>query len=656
MPEIELLSDAEYAELGFRSGLEIHQQLDTCEKLFCRCPVGLTDSEPDMRILRHMRPTLSELGEYDGTALMEFKTRKQVVYELFSDRTCTYEMDDTPPFPLNRQALEIAIEIALLLRCRIVDEVHVTRKQYLDGSIPTGFQRTAVIGVDGWIPYKGRRIRVAMLTLEEDACREVSDVGHEITFKTDRLSTPLAEVITYPDMRTPREVAEVNRLLGDLMRATCKVRRGIGSVRQDVNVSIAGGDRVEIKGVPKIGYVRALTHYEALRQKALLELRDECRRRGLRAEKIAAGRIEARELLAGTKSEPLRRALDEGGAVAAIRLRGCAGLFGRLMQPGLDFADEVSGRIRVVACIDRLPNLLHSDDEQGSGLAPEEWRGLRKALGATEGDLVAMVFGNPEDAHTAAGEVEIRMREALDGVPRETRQAFPDGRTGFERILPGPDRMYPDTDTPPTAVQSELIERIKASMPEQPWERERRYGELGLGSEVARLLSRSRVGDLFDELAPRLELPAATVAGVLLRHAGNAGRSGPDLGRLGTGDWQRVLALLQEGIVSREKLPELLERVARREDLSPEEALSADGFACVAEPEVDAAVEEEVGSWSRRGNWPRGKAERYLVGRVMRRIGKRYPGAEVARKIGARLDQLGIEVGEEGEEGKEGRR
>ena len=651
MPEIDLLSDAEYAELGFRSGLEIHQQLDTREKLFCRCPVGLTDSEPDMRILRHMRPTLSELGEYDGTALMEFKTRKEVVYELFSDRTCTYEMDDTPPFPLNRQALEIAIEIALLLRCRIVDEVHVTRKQYLDGSIPTGFQRTAVIGVDGWIPYRGRRIRIAMLTLEEDACREVSDVGHTITFKTDRLSTPLAEVITCPDMKTPREVAEVNRLLGDLMRTTGKVRRGIGSVRQDVNVSIAGGDRVEIKGVQKIGYVRALTHYEALRQQALLELRDECRRRGLDADSVAAGRIEAAELLAATKSEPLRRVLDGGeggdggGAVVAVRLRGCAGLFRRRMQPGLDFADEVSGRVRVVACIDRLPNLLHSDDEGGSGLAPEEWRGLRKALGAAEGDLVALVFGNPEDARTAAGEVEIRMREALDGVPRETRQAFPDGRTGFERILPGPDRMYPDTDTPPTAIRPEWVELIRAGKPERPWERERRYGEAGLGPEVARLLSRSRAGSLFDELAPRLELPAATVAGLLLRHAVNAGGGGPDLGRLGTGDWQRALALLQEGTLSREKLPELLESMARSADLSSEGVLADDGFACVAEPEVDAAVEEEVGSWSRRGSWPRGKAERYLVGRVMRRIGKRYPGAEVARKIGERLDLLGIEEG-----------
>ncbi|MBD3170305.1 MAG: Glu-tRNA(Gln) amidotransferase GatDE subunit E, partial [candidate division Zixibacteria bacterium] len=171
-------NEIDYTALGFRCGVEIHQQLDTEKKLFCHCPVGLVYHEPNARILRHMRPTLSEMGEYDGTALMEKKTRKNIIYEILNDRVCTYEMDDTPPFLINQQALEIGIKLALLFQCNIVDEAHVSRKQYLDGSIPTGFQRTTVIGTDGWVPYKDRKIAVLQINVEEDACREIKDDGH----------------------------------------------------------------------------------------------------------------------------------------------------------------------------------------------------------------------------------------------------------------------------------------------------------------------------------------------------------------------------------------------------------------------------------------------------------------------------------------------
>ncbi len=268
-----------YDALGFRCGIEVHQQLDTDQKLFCRCPVGLVAEAPDTFVLRHMRPTLSEMGEYDGTALMERKKRKEIIYQILNNHVCTYEMDDTHPFLVNEKALDIGIKLALLFQCKIVDEAHVSRKQYLDGSIPTGFQRTILIGTDGWIPYKGKKIGIRQINIEEDACREVSDQGHRIVFRTDRLSTPLVEVITEAHMLNPMEAGEVTCLLAETNRISGLVRRGIGTARQDVNVSIMGGNRVEIKGVEKIGLIPALTHHEALRQKALLELRDELVRR-----------------------------------------------------------------------------------------------------------------------------------------------------------------------------------------------------------------------------------------------------------------------------------------------------------------------------------------------------------------------------------------
>jgi len=240
-----------YDKIGFKSGLEVHQQLLTEKKLFCHCPAGLYNSneEFDAEVIRHMRPTLSELGEYDGTALMEFKTRKEIIYRVKNETTCTYEVDDTPPFQIDKTALDIAIEISLLSKMNIVGEVHITRKQYLDGSIPTGFQRTAIIGVEGEIYLKNKKVRLIQLSIEEDSCREVSDIRHTRIFKTDRLGMPLIETVTYPDMDNPDEVKEACDYIRFLNRSSGKVRTGIGAGRQDVNVSCKGGTRVEIKGV-----------------------------------------------------------------------------------------------------------------------------------------------------------------------------------------------------------------------------------------------------------------------------------------------------------------------------------------------------------------------------------------------------------------------
>ncbi|MBD3257263.1 Glu-tRNA(Gln) amidotransferase GatDE subunit E, partial [candidate division GN15 bacterium] len=225
-----------YQQLGYKCGLEIHQQLLTDKKLFCHCPAGIYQegTDFDAELIRHMRPTLSEMGEYDGTALMEKRTRKEIVYRIKNETACTYDIDDTPPFQINKQALAIATEISLLLKLNIVGEVHITRKQYLDGSIPTGFQRTAIIGIEGEIPLPHKKVRIIQLSLEEDSCREVSDIGHVRVYTTDRLGMPLIETVTDPDMRTPWEIMEVGQIIRWLARVSGLVRTGPGAARQDV--------------------------------------------------------------------------------------------------------------------------------------------------------------------------------------------------------------------------------------------------------------------------------------------------------------------------------------------------------------------------------------------------------------------------------------
>ncbi len=319
------MESIDYAEVGLIAGLEVHQQLLTERKMFCHCPARRYTATHDGEVLRHMRPTLSELGEYDGTALMEFKTRKNIIYLLHEENVCTYEMDDTPPFLVNQEAVDVAIEQCLMLGCDIVDEVHIARKQYLDGSIPTGFQRTAIVGVNGRLPFRGRELSITQVSVEEDSCREVSDEGHLIVWRTDRLGMPLIETVTGPDLRTPDEVAEAILLVGRVCRSTGHVRVGIGASRQDVNVSVRGGRRVEIKGVPKAGWAPGLVHGEAVRQVNLLRLREELHRRGFSAPGDIAVEQRGRHRLfvsseqAFLRREGWERFVEGGGAPPRLR-------------------------------------------------------------------------------------------------------------------------------------------------------------------------------------------------------------------------------------------------------------------------------------------------------------------------------------------------
>lgn len=506
----------DYHLVGFKSGLEIHQQLLTDKKLFCRCPAGCYSDEYDAEILRHMRPTLSELGEYDGTALMEFKTKKEIIYQINHKTVCTYEMDDTPPFELNEQALDIALSIALLYKCAMVDELHIARKQYLDGSIPTGFQRTTIVGVDGSIPYRDRCISIVQLGLEEDACREVSDVGHRRVYITDRLGMPLIETVTGPDMHTPLEVAEVAQILRRLVRSTGRVRTGIGAGRQDVNVSVRGGTRIEIKGVPRIKKIPLLTYNEAMRQWNLLRLRAELHRRGITAETFRGRHENINKLLRKTRFQLIQQAIATGMVVNGVVLHGFRGLLSWQTQTDTFFSREISDRVRVIACLTTLPNILHSDSP-GETLASSEWLGVRKALAATEEDAVVLVWGPAGDAETGAREIMIRAREATIGIPSETRQALEDGTNGFERILPGPDRMYPDTDLPPKRITEIRLNQLARQLPKPVWEREAWYHRLGVAADLIQPLACSPWAELFERAVNEWQAPANLTAMILIQ-------------------------------------------------------------------------------------------------------------------------------------------
>ena len=621
----------DYAAIGFKSGLEIHQQLLTSKKLFCRCPAGRYSEEYNAEILRHMRPTLSELGEYDGTALMEFKTRKEIIYLIHRDTVCTYEMDDTPPFELNDEALDIALKVGLLYGCSMVDEIHIARKQYLDGSIPTGFQRTTIVGVNGSIPFRDRRIEIVQLGLEEDACREVSDLGHRRTYLTDRLGMPLIETVTAPDMRTPGEVAEVAQLLRRLVRSTGNVRTGAGAARQDVNVSVTGGTRIEIKGVPRIPDIPLLTYHEAMRQVQLLRLRDELHRRGITKESFQAKTEDVTKPLRHTRYQPVKDAIAAGLLVYGVALRGFRHLLRWETQTDTYFSREISDRVRVVACLTTLPNIIHSDSP-GETLSSSEWQSLRRPLGATEEDTLVLVWGSLQDVMTGTAEIAIRAREATIGIPSETRQALRDGTNGFERILPGPDRMYPDTDLPPLRITADRLARIRVQVPQPVWEREEWYRSLNIPPDCIAPLSVSPSARLFARAVKEWKLQPTTAAVMLIQLPKRVRRS---LGRVVTfspEQMDQVLAAYRDGALTRDGVLLALRAIAEGHQFSrdrlagpcPDDELARLILSCRQELSAEGIRHAD-------------KAAEALTGRVMRKIRPRREGREVAERVSIAL-------------------
>lgn len=620
-----------FRELGFKCGLEIHQQLATKKKLFCRCEAVLHRDTYTAEILRHMRPTLSELGEYDGTALMEFKTKKNVIYQLFDDTVCTYEMDDTPPFPLNQQALEIALEIGLILDCSIVDEIHISRKQYLDGSIPTGFQRTGIVGVEGYIPYKNRNIGIIQLGLEEDACREISDIGHTIVFKTDRLSIPLVEVVTHPDMRTPRESAEVAELIGRLLRSSGKVRRGLGSIRQDVNVSIEGGTRVEIKGVSKLRSIKKAVTIEAKRQRSLLDIRDELISRGISENRLSTFFRDLTDILKNSGCERFREVIKNEGRIYGIVLRFFGGILNKATQPGKTFADEIAGRVRVIACLDEMPNIVHSDHFPEFGLDPREIDILEKLFEAKPIDTIILVWGSEADVKTAVEEIKIRAIEATKGVPAETRQLLIDGTTTVERILPGPDRMYPDTDSPPTAITEERLARIRKILPERIWDREKRLEQIGIPRVLIKSLVISEYMGLFDKILRDLSTNPTLLAVTLEEKFKWLRRKGKDVNSIPKEKIYQVFRRLNENRYSKEAIPMILEFLADNPDMTVEGAIKELDLNPMSMEELDMAVGKVLDQYPNRGE--KRHSFGFIMGEVMKYARNRIDGKIVKEAV-----------------------
>jgi len=532
----------DYKALGLTAGIEIHQQLDTAEKLYCRCPTILRNiDERNSEIRRYLRATVSEMGVIDRAAEEEMKQMRFFSYYGY-DTTCLIENDDEPPAPMNPEALQITLTIAKMLEMTPIPQVHTMRKMVIDGSNTTGFQRTALVAMNG---IAGGNCTIESICLEEEAAQRVT----EKTFSLDRLGIPLVEITTAPCMHTPEEVKEIAEYIGMILRSTRKVKRGLGTIRQDVNISIRDGARVEIKGVQELDLIPEVVSREVERQVSLLAIREELQKRGA---EVPAEEIDVTDLFSSTKSKVLKKA----PCIKAATLKGFAGVVGREIQPGRRLGSEMSDYAKKCG----VGGLFHTDELPAYGVTEEEVAALKEHALAGDGDCVIIVSGTEQHASCAIKQALKRAEMALEGVPEETRKMLPEGSSAYMRPLPGAARMYPETDVLPVEITEEMMAAIE--LPELLTDVAKRFTEeLGIDSALARYIAYSDRLLTFEK-AIAAGIKPSLAARTLISTLRELSRDGVDCRGIPDETLLDLLVRVNSGEIAKEATPDILRALA----------------------------------------------------------------------------------------------
>ena len=503
----------DYEKLGLKCGLEVHQQLNT-GKLFCRCPSVLRDSKPDFTVERKMRAIASELGEYDAAALEAAKKNYTYIYEGYNDTTCLVELDEEPPMPVNKDAIEVALKVAMMADSKILDSLFVMRKTVVDGSMTTGFQRTALVATGGSIDVGGNKIGVQTIVLEGDAARPMrkNENEREIVYRIDRLEIPLIELATDPDIRSPEQAKQVAVKIGEILRRTCGVKRGLGTIRQDLNVSIREGSRTEIKGVQNLALMDEYVRREVRRQEGLVGIMKLLKGKGLKKNMLNEEPVELGGVFASTNAKIISGTLARKQVVLGLKLGLFGGVVGTEIQPGRRLGTEFADRVKVKTGIG---GIIHSDEKLSEyGISESEAGKVREKLGCNNDDAFVLICGERENAYAASDAVRERAVSCLDGVPGETRNALEDGNTAYSRPLPGAARMYPETDLANVEIPQEYLEEVRKKLPRTVEEREKLYRKWGMNQKLIDKMKLNNSACRFEELIGRGHSP--TTAAVLL--------------------------------------------------------------------------------------------------------------------------------------------
>ena len=592
--------------MSMKCGIEIHQQLKT-KKLFCDCESRLSENVTGT-VTRILKPTRSEMGKTDRAAMDESIKKRKFIYEI-TDNSCLVELDEEPPHELNREALEVALQIALMLHANIIDEVHIMRKVVIDGSNTSGFQRTALIAVNGYIETSSGKVKIPTICLEEEAARKIEDHGDNVIYRLDRLGIPLIEIATAPDMKTGEEVKEVAQRIGYILRVTKKVRRGAGTIRQDINISTGEG-RVEIKGASKLNMIPKWVKQEIHRQESLKDIRKILLSRNAHVDtKI----MDITPILKDTNSRIILRELNRGGKVLAIRLRGFAGL---LKSEKYRLGRELATRVRVIG----IKGLFHSDELPNYGITAEEVEKIKKHMKIENSDAFVLIAGQEEKAHLAMEKVIDRAKMAMVSVPEETRAPLNDGTSSYLRPLPGAERMYPETDIPPIRITDEYVNKLKNTLPKMPEERVNELVSLGIAEQDAWQILHREMDEKYEYLTKKYGFPTIIARAML------SGCEGID--------YEYIFSELKSGKFAKEAVDDIVQKACAGKDI--DDLISEYQFSVDIDDIITRLLNEKIKFVHERGM----DAFKPLMGLVMKEARGKVDGRIVSEKLKNKLEKI----------------
>jgi glutamyl-tRNA(Gln) amidotransferase subunit E len=636
--------DFDYDELGLKCGLEIHQQLNSEKKLFCRCPSKLQGKkEPDFIVKRLMRPVLGEMGTFDKAMLTEYEKNINIEYECYNEAICTYELDETPPFSCNSKARKIALKIALLLNSNIIEEMHVCRKNYLDGSVPSGFQRTMILGTDGYITLKtGKKVRIDILSLEEDSARKIKTINKTNYFRLDRLGIPLVEITTKPDINNPEECRECAERLGLLLWST-NVKKVLGSIRQDINVSIKKGTRIEIKGVQKLEWIPILINHEISRQIGLLNVREEFDIRKLTEQDIHNNFLDLTETLPNTSSKFVSKEILSGKKLYGINFKGFKNIFGKVLIEDYRFGTEVSSKVKSLT---GLKGIIHSDEDLTKyKFSSKDVKLIKNNLNSKEDDCFVLVIGPEEEVSKAITIVVDRVKEAFKGVPPETRRALENGNTEFLRELHGGARLYPDTDSRAIMNETKEINEIKVNLPDYPWNVMKEYANSYHIEElsVKQLFFTGKL-NLFKKLIKIYPDNPSIIINKLLNTTTALRREGKDTDNIKESDFEEIFEYLKNKEISKEAIEEIMIMKADHPELSITKIKERLKFESINFEDLSKIIDDVINLNIEIIKQKDIRAIGFLMGEIMKKVRGKIDGAIISRetknKLSLKLKEL----------------
>jgi len=542
-------------------GLEIHQQLASSTKLFCNCN-GFNVNGNEVYFKRILRPTQSELGKTDPAALFESKKSKQMNYIADTNTSCLVEADEEPPHEISQEALDIALTISYLLGSEPVDEIHVMRKLVIDGSNTTGFQRTVIIATGGELHVRDLTVPVLSISLEEDASRIINKNKEESTYSLDRLSIPLIEITLAPMKFKKEETEKIALTLGRLMRTTGKVARGIGTIRQDVNISIDGKNIIEVKGVQQLNILTDIIEFENQRQSNLIKIKEKLIERGIKEDNFNIKSTEITNIFNNTNSKLIKKVLEGNGKIIAIKAPKFRGLIGKEDHKGTRLGRDISSLVKFFG----FGGIFHSDELPNYGITEDECKRVTDKLENEKDDGFIILTGDAENMDVAVKSIENRLLQCIIGIPAETRMPTEDGMTNFMRPRPGSARMYPETDIIPVKIYEEKRIAIKESLPRSYEEQIDNYKQnIGLNDKLSVQIFDSRYKALFEKLIKEVNIPANYIAAQLTETMIKLSRNKLDVTRITDIELGKIFKEIESGIIAKESFETIIEDMCRND-------------------------------------------------------------------------------------------